>query len=101
MAMQYTFDWSHTKARINDTKHGVTFRQAMTVFRDPLALTLYDDGHSDDEERWITLGMASNSNCLVVVHTAQQAGTNELHVRIISARKADRDEEQTYWQAPR
>jgi uncharacterized protein len=100
MTLQYSFDWSRTKARTNLTKHGVSFRQAMAVFRDPLALTLYDDEHSDDEERWITLGMAAN-NCLVVVHTAQQIDTAELHIRIISARKADHDEEQTYWQAPR
>ena len=101
MASQYSFDWSHTKARRNLAKHGVSFRQAMSVFRDPLALTLYDDEHSDDEERWITLGMASNSACLVVVHTALQAGPAQLHIRIISARKADHDEEQIYWQAPR
>lgn len=100
MALYYSFDWNRTKARTNLTKHGVTFRQAMLVFRDPLAITLYDDEHSDDEERWITLGMTSN-NCLVVVHTAQQVSTSELNIRIISARKADRDEEQTYWQAPR
>ena len=72
----------------------------MTVFRDPRALTLYADRHNDDEERWITLGMAAN-NCLVVVHTALPISTTELHIRIISARKADRDEEQTYWQVPR
>lgn len=44
--------------------------------------------------------MTSN-NCLVVVHTAQQVAASEMHIRIISVRKADRDEEQTYWQAPR
>src|SRR5690606_20402135 len=100
MALQYTFDWSRTKARTNLTKHGVSFRQAMAVFRDPQALTLYDDEHSDDEKRWITLGMISN-HCLVVVHTAQQIGATDLHIRIISARRADSDEEQTYWQMPR
>lgn len=49
MALQYSFNWSRTKARTNLSKHGVSFRQAMAVFRDPLALTLYDDEHSDDE----------------------------------------------------
>lgn len=100
MALQYTFEWHPAKARANLAKYGVSFRQAMAVFRDPLALTLYDDEHSDNEERWITLGMASN-NCLVVVHMAREVGVAEWHIRIISARKADRGEEKTYWQAPR
>ena len=52
----YEFDWDAAKAEANTRKHGVTFENAMTVFRDPLALTVYDEAHSEQEERWVMIG---------------------------------------------
>lgn len=52
----YRFAWDPAKAAANRRKHGVSFEQAAAVFRDPLALSRYDEGHSEGEERWLTLG---------------------------------------------
>ena len=101
MAQVYHFDWDANKARSNQRKHGVSFQLATTVFRDPLALTIYDDEHSEGEERWVTLGRAGNGHTLVVVHTSVQTESTEIRVRIISARRADRDEIRDYEETPR
>lgn len=100
-ALTYHFEWDANKARTNASKHGVTFRQAMSVLRDPQAITLFDDEHSDDEERWVTLGLAANGQCLVVVHTVTEMSETDVLIRIISARKADRDEQRDYVETPR
>ena len=89
------------KARTNLHKHGVSFRLATSVFRNPLALTIYDAEHSEHEERWVTLGRAENQQTLVVVHTSDWSKPAEIKVRIISARKADRDEIRDYENMPR
>ena len=66
--MQYNFEWNPDKARRNFVKHGVTFEQAAEVFKDPTALTVYDDEASSvDEGRWITLGQVNGQYYLVVV----------------------------------
>ena len=64
MALVYHFEWDAAKARSNAAKHGITFRLATTVFRDPLALTIFDEEHSDNEERWVMLGRAENGQYL-------------------------------------
>jgi uncharacterized protein len=97
----FDFSWDDRKARTNLAKHGVSFRLASSVFRDPLSLTIFDEDHSEDEERWVALGRAENGAVLVVIHTIEEVGANELHVRIISARRADRDEVSDYEQVPR
>lgn len=97
----FDFDWDGNKARQPQKEHGVSFRLAASVFRDPLALTIFDEEHSDDEERWVTLGCAQNGQVLVVVHISENISATELHVRIISARKADRQELRDYEQLPR
>ena len=97
----YDFDWDPAKARTNLRKHGVSFRLATTVFRDPLALTILDDEHSEHEERWVTIGRAESGQYLVVVHTSEWRGATKIKVRIISARKADRQEVRDYEDAPR
>jgi uncharacterized DUF497 family protein len=94
--MRIDFDWDPAKAAGNATKHGVTFEEAMTVFRDPLALSLLDDDPSAGEERWITLGMASSGNLLVVVHTWAEIDADRGAVRIISARRPTRNETRQY-----
>lgn len=97
----YDFEWDAAKARTNLRKHGVSFRSATGVFRDPLALTTFDDEHSEDEERWVTLGRTENGQYLVVIHAFAQVSETEIHIRIISARAADRQEIRDYEQAPR
>ncbi len=72
-------------------KHGVSFAEAETVFGDPLALTGYDPDHSDDEDRYITMGTSLDGRLLVISHTDR-----ENRVRIISARVASRRERRDY-----
>lgn len=97
----FDFDWDANKARSNLAKHGVSFRLATSVFRDALALTIFDEEHSDDEDRWVTLGRARNGQVLVVVHATEEVGGTETHIRIISARRANPAEVRDYEQAPR
>jgi hypothetical protein len=58
----YHFEWDEEKAKANLSKHKVGFRLATDVFRDPLALTIYDAEHSENEERWITLGQTEDNH---------------------------------------
>ncbi|MDP1799479.1 MAG: BrnT family toxin [Planctomycetaceae bacterium] len=85
------FEWDDTKAASNERKHGVSFVEAMTIFADPLALTGYDPDHSDDEDRFLSMGMSSVGRLLIVSH----ADRNDA-VRIISAREATRRERLDY-----
>lgn len=61
--------WDALKAEANIAKHGVTFAEAATVLLDPLALTVFDDEHSQEEDRWFTLGTSSDDKLLAVAHT--------------------------------
>jgi uncharacterized protein len=97
----FDFDWDPKKARSNLKKHGVSFRLATSVFRDPLALTIFDEDHSANEERWVSIGCAESGQTLVVVHTSEWTSPTEIKVRIISARKADHVELHDYENAPR
>ncbi len=98
----YRFEWDSNKERINIAKHdGVTFRLASTVLHDPLAITIFDDEHSEYEERWVSIGQAANGQTLVVIHTFIQLDAQHVEVRLISARKADKHERQDYETAPR
>jgi len=101
MQMLFDFGWDANKALGNFHKHGVSFQLATTVFRDPLAITIFDDEHSDEEDRWVTLGHAENGQLLVVIHTAEEVSETELHIRIVSARCAEREEIRDYEQVPR
>ena len=88
------FDWDSKKDKANQKKHGVTFDEARSVFFDENALQFYDPDHSDTEDRFILLGTNHKLNTLVVCHCFRE---EETVIRIISARKADADEKQTYW----
>ena len=88
--------WDDAKARANAAKHGVTFARAATVMLDPLALTVFDSAHSDTEERWFTLGQASDGQLLAVSHTHQVLDGNHTCIRLISAREATRREREHY-----
>ena len=81
-------EWDPRKAEANIRKHGVPFTLAATVLRDPLSVTVFDEEHSDGEERWITIGQAANGQCLLVVHTWTDIDANSAKARIISAREA-------------
>ena len=85
------FEWDQTKAESNQRKHGVSFTEAMTVFADPLSLTAYDPDHSQDEDRFITMGMSVDGRLLIVSHTDRGE-----KVRMISAREATRSERKDY-----
>ncbi len=87
------FEWDPDKAESNQTKHGVTFHEAGTVFGNPLALTFFDPDHSDDEDRYLTFGYSDQNRLLVVSHTDRDYRT-----RIISARVATRQERKSYEQ---
>ena len=84
------------KALANRAKHGVTFKEAATVFADPLSLTISDPAHSQKEDRFITLGTSHNGKLLVVVYTDR-----DHTVRIISARRATRKERKNYEENPK
>lgn len=85
------FEWDYLKAEENFKKHGVTFDEAVAVFSDPMALTFFDTDHSENEERDRTYGISNKGRLLVVVHT-ERGNT----IRIISARKATRNEKNIY-----
>ena len=87
------FEWDENKARINQEKHGVSFDEAKTVFDDADALQIFDPDHSESEDRFIMLGMSSVLRILVVCHCYR---ADDETIRIISARKATRNECSTY-----
>jgi hypothetical protein len=89
------FEWDPKKEETNIQKHGITFEQASYVFADPYALNKYDEEHSEDEDRWLLLGKSMNEVILVVVHTFKDQDGIEF-VRIISARKATKNESNEY-----
>lgn len=89
------FSWDPVKDRLNRRKHRVSFEEACYIFADPFMLTIFDEDHSDDEERWVSMGMIPESNVLVVVHT-HTVRNNDEYVRIISARRATAKERKTY-----
>lgn len=94
--MRYNFDWDPAKAKSNVRKHGVAFDRAATVFRDPNALSVFDDEHSEEEERWLTLGIDSGGALLVVHHTFTNVDKENCSIHIISARKATKNEVKQY-----
>ncbi len=95
-AFRIDFDWDPKKEASNRTKHGVAFELAMTVFRDPLAGTIFDPEHGGGEERWITLGESADGTLVLVVHTWAQTSADHALVRIISARRPTRREARQY-----
>lgn len=93
--------WDDAKAQSNLIKHGVAFAQAATVMLDPLALTVFDEAHSETEERWFTLGQSSEGRLLAIAHTYHMLNANTARIRLISAREATRRERQQYENEPR
>ena len=89
------FDWDPAKAATNLRKHGVSFEEAQSVFYDELAIQFYDEPCSLDEDRFLMLGMSSGAHLLLVCHCERDGGGV---IRIISARKATKQESSFYSQ---
>ncbi|MDE0156017.1 MAG: BrnT family toxin [Gammaproteobacteria bacterium] len=90
------FEWDIDKDVFNQSKHGISFEEAKTVFTDQFARLIADPDHSQQEDRFILLGMSIYTRLLVVCHCIR---TDEA-IRIISARKADRQERRIYEDFP-
>lgn len=86
------FEWDDNKAQSNIEKHGVTFEEATSVFEDYNSLFRDDPDHSEDEDRFLILGMSTQLRVLVVCHCIREEDT----IRIISARKATKNEKKQY-----
>jgi uncharacterized DUF497 family protein len=86
--------WDERKDLANERKHGVSFAEARTVFYDENAREFSDPDHSTSEDRFILLGVSSRLRVLVVCHCYRKSDSV---IRIISARRAQRNEEAIYW----
>jgi hypothetical protein len=89
-----SFLWDSKKNATNIKKHGVSFSEAQTIFYDENAIKYYDPDHSEDEDRFIMLGLSVQLRILVVCHCYRE---NDSVIRIITARKASNNEEDAYW----
>ena len=87
------FEWDDRKAAANAKKHGVTFEEARSVFVDERAKLIDDPDHSEDEERFVLLGLSSSLRLLLVCHCYR---SDDNVIRIISARKATAKESKFY-----
>jgi uncharacterized DUF497 family protein len=96
--LRYDFEWDTGKARRNLRKHGVTFERAADVFLDPFMLTLFDEEHSTQEDRWVTIGKGQDGVPLVLVHTFQETGTRTCAIRIISPAEQRSEKRSSTWQ---
>ncbi len=90
---ELSFEWDARKNAANQRKHGISFDEAKTVFADEYALLIEDPDHSDQEDRFVLLGLSATLRTLVVCHCYREL--DEV-IRIISARKATRRERETY-----
>ena len=94
--MKFNFEWDPTKAKQNLHKHGLSFERAAGIFLDSFAVSIYDEEHSSDEDRWITIGKDRSGSILVVIHTFHEEDADNYRVRIISARRASKKEIRQY-----
>ena len=85
------FEWDHEKAAANAKKHGVEFAEAITVFSDPLEVTISDPDHSEGEQQFVSIGLSTSQRLVVVVYTERAGRT-----RIINAREASSQERKHY-----
>ena len=88
------FEWDAEKAKKNLKKHDVSFEEASTIFDDPQFISFLDEAHSADEERYITIGLSGKARLLMAAHTERKK-----LIRLISARKATKNEEKFYNEA--
>lgn len=90
------FEWDPAKDQQNQSKHGVSFDEASTVFGDPLAITIDDPDHSADENRMLTTGYSDRQRLIIVAHTDRDE-----RIRIISAREVTAAERRDYAEEPK
>jgi uncharacterized DUF497 family protein len=90
------FEWDSRKNSSNIKKHKVSFEEAQTVFNDENAILYFDPDHSEDEDRFILLGLSKRLRVVIVCHCYRES---EMVIRIITARKANSIEEQEYWKS--
>ncbi|MGL5508847.1 MAG: BrnT family toxin [Microcoleaceae cyanobacterium] len=88
-----TFQWDEEKNNINQKKHGISFEEAESVFFDDYAMQFWDEEHSQDEERFLLLGLSCKMRILLIVHCFRE---EDSIIRIISARKATKNESKEY-----
>ncbi len=88
-----SFVWDEHKAELNLKRHKISFEEAQTVFSDPNARMIFDPEHSEIEDRFILLGISSMLKLLVVCHCYRE---EDMNIRIISARKANKQEQKQY-----
>ena len=87
------FDWDPNKNDVNLRKHGISFDEAETVFEDERAVTIYDEEHSEDEDRFKIIGISTKLRELAVCHCYRNG---DMVIRIISARRATKNESKLY-----
>ena len=87
------FEWDENKNQTNIQKHGISFEEAVTVFKDLDALIISDESHSNNEDRFLLIGYSLKANLLVVCHCYR---LNDSVIRIISARKANKQDRNLY-----
>ncbi|MFK5976496.1 MAG: BrnT family toxin [Sulfurovum sp.] len=87
------FEWDNEKSKINIKKHGITFEEATSIFYDERAIEFYDDEHSEWEDRFLMLGLSDKLNLLIICHCYRESKGK---IRIISARKATKNESKYY-----
>ncbi len=88
-----TFEWDDKKAKSNLKKHGIAFEEAQSVFYDDQAIQFWDEKNSKKEDRFLMLGLSNKFRILLVVHCFRES---ESTIRIISARKATKNEMKEY-----
>lgn len=93
--LELNFEWDRKKDKANAKKHGVSFEDAKTAFYDETAIVYHDPDQSEQEDRFILLGLSARAGVLVVCHCVRE---NDTVIRIISARTANKFEETDYWE---
>lgn len=94
--VQYNFEWDPKKAKIYIKKHGISFEEASSIFHDPNAISIFDEDHTDVEERWITTGISASGRLIIVCHTYFELSEDTVILRVYSARKASSKEKSQY-----
>ncbi len=94
--MKLIFEWDRNKAKSNLRNHKVSFEESKSIFQDEMLVTFFDEFHSDDEDRFISIGTSENSRILLVVHTEIAEVNDTFLIRIISGRKATASERKIY-----
>ncbi len=93
---RFQFEWDEAKAEANLRKHGVSFELASSIFADPQILTLADTTHSESEERWFSIGLASNGVPMSIAYLWTDNGVGLIKIRLITARRSTTTEIRYY-----